>query len=89
MRPAENRHERTIEAADGDDALQETIIDDDLLEAEAEQVGRRPRRGEFISLREFMLFMLWVRPYKDSAGTMHPMPLPRTLCSTRVGLPSR
>jgi hypothetical protein len=54
-----------------EDALQETIVDDDLLEEEAEQVQRRARRGEFISLREFLIFMLWVRPYHDHVGNPH------------------
>jgi hypothetical protein len=41
------------------------------MEEEAEQVQQRPRRGEFISLREFLIFMLWVRPYTDHAGNTH------------------
>ena len=55
---------------DANDADDETIVDDRLLD---EPVGgqNRPARGTFISSREFFLFAMWRRPYKDSHGNTH------------------
>ncbi len=73
--------------------FEETIIDDDLLEAEAEQVGHRLAGAGSSSRCESSCCLCYgPRPYKDSSRQYAwrlLMPPPRTSVFNSGGLPSR
>jgi hypothetical protein len=64
-----NLLEDEIQPENMEDDPDELIIEDSMLD---EPVGPgRPVRGVFISMREFIIYLLWRRPFTDNVGNDH------------------